>query len=385
MSGMEAALASGLLKVAGSKLVSLITSEFASMMGVTKDLSDLQDVHGEITGWLSALHDRAIESDPSLRWVTKLRDIAYDISDLLDEIHLESEKQRINSDGDNHSVTKCFCAKPNSFQFRWKVAQKIKAIKLEFSAVVKKRSDANILLNSLPVDHHHTRRNMTTGLGNLEESKIPKRDQEKDGIISKLVESNEEKNGLIVSIVGLGGSGKTTLAQHICHDNRIKENFKDGIFWVYVSQEFHREKLIGKLFEAITKKKSDLQTRQYMIDEISKELNGKKFLLVLDDAWHEDRDDWLQFLQLVKGGASGRKVLLTTRDCKVADAVESRLIFNLALLSQPESWQFFLESSGWFEEDLGSECSEVGKELVSKCGGVTYCHQNSWRCPPWQE
>ncbi|PVH33753.1 hypothetical protein PAHAL_8G059700 [Panicum hallii] len=56
MSGMEAALASGLLKVAGDKLVSLIKSEFASITGVKKDLSDLQDIHGEITSWLSLVH-----------------------------------------------------------------------------------------------------------------------------------------------------------------------------------------------------------------------------------------------------------------------------------------------------------------------------------------
>ena len=45
MTGMEAALVSGVLKVAGGKLVSLIASEFASITGVKKDLCELQDIH----------------------------------------------------------------------------------------------------------------------------------------------------------------------------------------------------------------------------------------------------------------------------------------------------------------------------------------------------
>ncbi|KAL6658532.1 hypothetical protein ACP70R_004118 [Stipagrostis hirtigluma subsp. patula] len=375
MSGMEAALASGLLKVASAKLVSLITNEIVSIMGVTKDLLELQDIHGEITSWLSALRCTSIESDPSLRWVMKLRNVAYDIDDLLDEVHLEAEKQKIESDDDKHAIADCFCTKPKSFMFKCKVAHKIKAIRVAFAAIVKQRRDANTILNNLPVDHRLVgSRNMTTGelslLGNVEESKIPTRDQEKGEIISKLLEDNEGQNGWVVSIVGLGGSGKTTLAEHICHDNKIKEQFKDTIFWVHVSQEFDLQQLIGKLFEAIIEKKSDLQAQQLMLREISDKLGGKKFLLVLDDAWHEDSHDWEQFMVHLNRGAPGSKILLTTRNGKVAEAVKCNDIFDLAFLSEAESWSLFLKISELAEEELGPEFVQIGKEVVKKCGGV---------------
>jgi hypothetical protein len=90
MVGLEASLA--LLKVASNKIVSLITTEFASISGVTKDLSELQDILGEVTRWLSAVRDRATHSDSSLRWIMQLRNVMYDIDDLLDEVHLETEK-----------------------------------------------------------------------------------------------------------------------------------------------------------------------------------------------------------------------------------------------------------------------------------------------------
>jgi hypothetical protein len=207
-------------------------------------------------------------------------------------------------------------------------------------------------------------------LSNAQESKIPSRDHLKTEIISKLLESNNGEDGHIISIVGLGGSGKTTLARHIYHDVKIKVHFKESVFWVHVSQEFCGEKLVGKLFEAIIGEKSDLQAQQHMLHAISNKLSGKKFLLVLDDAWHEDRHDWENFTVHINNGASGSKALLTTRNQNVAKAVEFKLIFKLPFLSKDESWSFFLKSSGWIEEDLDSDFIMVGKDIIKKCGGM---------------
>ncbi|OEL22199.1 putative disease resistance protein RGA3 [Dichanthelium oligosanthes] len=373
---MEAALASGLLKVAGDKLVQLISSEFASIMGVKKDLSELQDIHGEITIWLSLVRDRAIENDPSLRWVMKLRNVAYDIDDLLYEVQLEDEKQKMDIDDGKHSIFCCVYAKPKTLQFRCKVAHKIKEIKMKYAEILNQRSNTNTIMSNLLVDHPVGSRRIkrTIGevsmLGNVEESKIPTRDQEKDKIMGKLLESNEGEDGLTISVVGIGGSGKTTLAKHICHDSNIKEHFKSKVFWVHVSQEFDVEKLISKLFEAIVEQKSDLHAQRHMLHEISNKLSGKKFLLVLDDAWHEDRNDWDQFMVHLKSGAPGSKILLTTRDRKVAESVKSSYIFDLAFLSEAESWNLFLKSSGCTEKELDYEFIQVGKETVNKCGGV---------------
>ncbi|TVU26298.1 hypothetical protein EJB05_28837, partial [Eragrostis curvula] len=373
MSGMEAALACGLLKVAGNRLVSLMASEFASITGVKNDLSELQDINGEITSWLSTVRDLSIENDQKFRWVIKLKDVAYDIDDLLYEFHLKSEDYKIDSYRDKHAIADCLRVKPSSFIYRCKLTRKVKAIKVKLAAIAKQRSVMNAIGNNLSVDQQPLSKNRAIGvlslLTNVEESEIPTRDKEKSGIICKLLESNEGKDDWIVSVVGLGGSGKTTLAKHICHDNKIKENFK-YTFWVHVSHDFNVEKLIGKLFEAITKQKSDIHAPQHMVDEISNKLSGEKFLLVLDDAWHEDKDDWKEFMVLLKSRAPGSKLMLTTRDRKVAEAVNSRHIFELAFLSEAESWNLFVKSCGQEEKDLGSEFIQFGKEIVNKCGGV---------------
>ena len=151
MTGMEAALVSGVLKVAGGKLVSLIASQFASITGVKKDLCELKDIHDDIT---ELLRDRAIEGGTPPPWVNKLRNIAYGIDVLLYEVHLQAEKHKMESDVKKQPIPGCgFCAKPKTFAFRCKVAHKMKAIKMEFAAIVKQRSDANNIRNNLPADH----------------------------------------------------------------------------------------------------------------------------------------------------------------------------------------------------------------------------------------
>ncbi|KAL6868259.1 hypothetical protein ACP4OV_015104 [Aristida adscensionis] len=373
MSGMEAALASGLLKAAGNKIFALITNEFSSITSVKKDLSELKDTFELVISRLSAFQDREIGSDTSFPWVKKLKIFAYDVDDLLDEVRLEAEKQNKDCDGDKHAVADCFCAKPKSFIFQCKIAHKIKAIKARLDEIEKQTSKMNAILQNLPANTPVSGRRDVDAelylLANVEESQIPKRDQDKDKIMSKLLEPNERTNVSIISIVGMGGSGKTTLAKHICHDENIIKHFNTAIFRVHVSREFHLDRLIGKLFEDITKEKSDNHSKPAMVSNISKELSNRMFLLVLDDAWHTNRHDWEQFMPHIKMGAPGSRVLLTTRNEEVADAVESWYTFRLECLSVPESWSFFLKISGW-TEDAGSELLEVGKEVVNRCGGL---------------
>ena len=95
------------------------------------------------------LRDRAIEGGTPPPWVNKLRNIAYGIDVLLYEVHLQAEKHKMESDVKKQPIPGCgFCAKPKTFAFRCKVAHKMKAIKVEFAAIVKQRSDANTIRNT---------------------------------------------------------------------------------------------------------------------------------------------------------------------------------------------------------------------------------------------
>ena len=265
--------------------------------------------------------------------------------------------------------------KPESFIFHCKAAKKIKAIKKRFATIVKQRANINIIATSLPGGRHsvfHINK-AAVGLSSvpaMDAALILGREMEKHQLISKLIETSDQQKTMIVSIVGLGGSGKTTLAKLVFNDgNTIAKHFKVRL-WVHVSQEFDFESIVGKLFEAIVHGKSECHNLQHMVKRISDELTEKMFLLVLDDVWTKDRIELEQFMVLMRSGGSGSRILLTTRNSDVAEAVESAYLFNLPLLSLADSWQLFLQSFGMTVEGLDREFLDVGNEIVNKCGGV---------------
>uniref|UniRef100_A0ACD5WQW1 Uncharacterized protein n=1 Tax=Avena sativa TaxID=4498 RepID=A0ACD5WQW1_AVESA len=369
MTPMEVALLSAVMKPAANKLVSLIGSEFVSIVGVTKDLCELRDLFGDITAWLSAVVVRTEATSSSPHWLKQLKAVVNDFDDLL--YRLEADKHKADSACENHVMANWFCTKPKPILSHTKMVQEIKEIKKRFAKIVRQRTEFNAIANSTLVTNHVQPTHKTIGEMSIltNTTYVIGRDEVKYSIISVLKEADIQERISIISIVGLGGSGKTTLAKYICQDGKIGKHF-EVVYWVHVSQEFNVEKLLGKLFESVSDEKSELHTFQHMSRKISQKLSARKFLLVLDDVWNEDKHDWEQFEQHLNSGAPGSKILLTTRDKNVAEVVESVEVVNLAVLSDDDSWKLFQQSSGWAEEGLDSEFIEVGKDIVKKCAGM---------------
>jgi len=372
---MEVVLVSEILKTMGTKLVPLVIKELSSTAAVAKDLLELQNRVEEINLWLNTVGDRAMRNDQSVNWLKRLKDAAYDAEDLVvHEFHIEAEKQDLNIGGKKNVVVKYLWKKPKSAVFEYKTAHKIKAIKKRFDAIVKERSDYSTIASSKLVDHPILHIHKTTGKvpqwTNVDERSVFGRDQVKSQIISKLIDTDDQQNVKVVSVIGLGGSGKTTLAKLVFNDGNIIKEFFEVILWVHVSKGFCVEKLVEKLFEAIADEKPNHLPLQHVSREISVKLAGKRFLLVLDDVWTEDRIHWEQFMVHLKSGATGSSILLTTRSRQVAEAVDSTYTCDLPFLSEMDSWKVFQQSLGMSIKDLDPEFLQVGTEILKKCGGV---------------
>ncbi|KAL6658299.1 hypothetical protein ACP70R_003885 [Stipagrostis hirtigluma subsp. patula] len=369
------AVISGTLKVVGNKLAPLLIKEYSSIVGVKDDLLELSGLVQEINWWLETAGERALEIYPSFNWLKQLKDVSYDVDDLVDEFHLEAEKyDEVNGDSGRHSVFKYLRTKPKSFMFQCKAAHRLKAIKKRFAAIVKQRTDYSAIANSVPVGHHvyHIEKTIeeTPSLPIVNTASVIGRDQEKQQIIAKLVENNDQQEIKVVSIIGLGGSGKTTLAKLVSSDNNVINHFEVRL-WVYVSQEFVVEKIIKKLFEAFADNDPGQHALPYMSKTVSDKLTGKRFLLVLDDVWTESRIQWDEkFMVHLQKGAPGSRILLTTRSRRVAEALGSTEQFGLSFLSPSDSWLLFEQSLFMPKQSLEYEFLEVGKEIVKKCGGV---------------
>ena len=195
------------------------------------------------------------------------------------------------------------------------------------------------------------------------------RDEDKEMIFSWMMTSNTNDNKLsICSIVGMGGMGKTTLAQHVFNDPKIEEVGFDEKAWVCVSDEFDVLKISKAIFEAFNKSKDDSENLEMVHGKLKEKLTGRKFFLVLDDVWNEDQHLWKSLQTPLKYGAMGSKILVTTRNSNVASIMESSKIHQLEQLREDHSWQVFAKHSVKDNSStLNSELKEIGMKIVEKC------------------
>ncbi|MBA0624932.1 hypothetical protein Godav_010200, partial [Gossypium davidsonii] len=124
-----------------------------------------------------------------------------------------------------------------------------------------------------------------------------------------LLKSNNSNGVFVLSIVGMGGMGKTTLAQLVYNDASTKESF-DHRAWVCVSDEFDAVNITKTILQSITSEPCAYNDLNLLQVKLKEKLSGKKFLLVLDDIWNESYEDWT-ILRSPFG--AGTKIIVTTR------------------------------------------------------------------------
>ncbi|XP_020110226.1 disease resistance protein RGA2-like isoform X2 [Ananas comosus] len=219
----------------------------------------------------------------------------------------------------------------------------------------------------------------------LTEDTICGRDTEKERIVEWLTKptSDEPENASATvgevsafAIVGMGGLGKTTLAQFIYHDEKVRKCF-DLVLWVCVSDQFDVAMLTRKILEAANVRESLGDKSLNTIQEILKEkLISKKFFLVLDDVWADKKFlQWKSLVSPLKFGQHGSKILLTTRMDSVADTVASILrckkeSLTLTGLEKVDFMRLFNTHAfaGTNIDDHGN-LKLIGEQIAKKLGG----------------
>jgi replication-associated recombination protein RarA len=173
----------------------------------------------------------------------------------------------------------------------------------------------------------------------VNESEIYGRGEEKEKMIQALL-TNESDNLAIYAVWGMGGLGKTTLAQLVYNDVRVEKHFEMRI-WVCVSDDFQITRLIKAIIESIDRRASDLSELDPLQQSLQEKLRGRKFLVVLDDVWNEDEVKWDGLKSVLCCGAKGSKVIVTTRIEKIALKMATLPIYHIGGLSEDDSWSLF--------------------------------------------
>jgi hypothetical protein len=299
-------------------------------------------------------------------WLDELRDAVFDAEDILDEIATEILKSKLGAECQTSArkVRNFLSTFLNPF-FK-EIQRKVERVldRLEYLA---KQKDF-LGLREGPGGKSYERL-PTTSL--VEESCIFGRDCDKEAVINLLL-SHDASGGemCVISIVGMGGIGKTTLAQLVYNDKRVKGSF-DLKAWVHVSHEFDVFRVTKTILEAATSSACYINDLNRLQVTLKEKLVGTKFLLVLDDVWNRSYADWEIFIKPFKIGAQGGTVLVTTRDNDVASVVRSCGIHCLKKLSEDDCWSIFSDHA-FHNVDFNAhpELEAVGRQIVKKCEGL---------------
>ncbi|XP_059440705.1 putative disease resistance protein At3g14460 [Corylus avellana] len=169
----------------------------------------------------------------------------------------------------------------------------------------------------------------------------------------------------------MGGIGKTTLAQLVYKDKRVKEHFHLQA-WVCVSDEFDVLKLTKTILEEVgSSTNTDSNNLNLLQLTLNEKLMDKKFLIVLDDVWNENYVDWEMLSKPFKSGAPGSTVIVTTRNDDVASIMRTIPTHRLNTLLEEDCWSLFAKHAfldGIF--DARPELEAIGRQIVKKCEGL---------------
>ncbi|KAL6327557.1 hypothetical protein AAG906_021847 [Vitis piasezkii] len=322
------AFLSSLFEVVLDKLVAAPLLDYARQLKV--DTAVLQEWRNTLLHLQAVLHDaeqRQIRDEAVKRWLDDLKALAYDIEDVLDEFEAEAKRPSLvqgpqsSSSSSSGKVWKFNLSfHPSGVISKKKIGQKIKIITQELEAIVKRKSDLHFREGDGGVSSV-TEQRLTTSL--VDEVEVYGREGDREKIM-KLLLSDEVATAdrvQVIPIVGMGGVGKTTLAQIIYNDKRVGDKF-DFRLWVCVSDQFDLVGITKAVLESVPEHSSNNSN-------------------TLQSLQHKP-DNWSTLQAPLKAGAQGSVIIATTRNEKVASIMGTTPFVALANYQMNIAGQFAL-------------------------------------------
>ncbi|KAG8492809.1 hypothetical protein CXB51_010127 [Gossypium anomalum] len=374
----EAAL-SAFLELLSGKLVDSVLNFVADHRQVHQQLEQRQSILPEIKAVLNRAEEKQIkDEDEGVKiWLDDLQYLAYDVDDILDDFAYQQLRLKIQKPQAQASTSKvqkliptcCTGANfsPTSFKFNTEMISKIKEITGRLNSLNTRRSSLGLseIMSQGATSKGKKPRLQPTSLMDGAVEYVGRANEKQEML--EFLNSNNSDGVCVLSIVGMGGMGKTTLAQLVYNDASIKESF-DHKAWVCVSDEFDAVNITKTILQSITSEPCAYNDLNLLQVKLKEKLSGKRFLLVLDDIWNESSTDWT-ILRAPFG--AGTKIIVTTRLEKVSSNVDSVKAFYLDKLSHPDCLFIFAQhalKARNFDGHL--QFKEVGENIVKKCNGL---------------
>ncbi|XP_022736200.1 disease resistance protein RPM1-like [Durio zibethinus] len=308
-------------------------------------------------------------------WVKQIREVAHDMEDILDEYMLLLTHN--HGEGLSGFLHKMSCCVRN-MKACYRIALDIQGI--------------NSRIRDICDGHRRLRQKFcadegssSNGVGNtwqdrrwdallLDKTDVVGIDESKKKLIGWLVGGGTDRK--VISLSGMGGLGKTTLAKQVYDDAEVKKHFPLHA-WTTVSQPFKLEGLLKEMVQQLSRVISkpvpegvDSMSSYQLKTIIKNWLQKRSYLIILDDVWRIN--EWDAIKIALPANDCGSRVMLTTRNADLAfsSRIESEgAVYNLEPLPSEESWTLFCRKTF-----RGNYCpphlEEICKQILKKCEGL---------------
>ncbi|CAN6162258.1 unnamed protein product [Urochloa humidicola] len=298
-------------------------------------------------------------------WLQRLKKVSYEAIDVFDEFKYEELRRDAVKKGHHRKlgvdVVSLFPAR-NPIVFRYRMSKKLHKILQNIEVLVKEMNDFRFTQRQQippPVQWRQTDSIMVDSERDIVSRS---RNEEKKKIVKVLLE--QEEDIMVLPIIGVGGLGKTTFVQLIYNDPEVKKHF-NLLRWCCVSEDFD----IVNIARDICQRHEE--NREKALQDLQKELSGKRYLIVLDDVWNQDAEKWGKLMTCLKQGEMGSAILTTTRDAEVA---------RVMIMGAPGSYYLQKLGNRYMKEIIenrafsvqkpnSDELDEIVDKIVDRCVG----------------
>ncbi|KAF8391708.1 hypothetical protein HHK36_024017 [Tetracentron sinense] len=355
------------------KVVSFLEEETNLQSEMRADVDEIRRRLNTMEAFLKDAEGK--EQSASLKNLVKqVQEVAYEIDDVLDKFMLCVPQQ-----SHGHGLLDRLHTKAHIVR-HWgtyhEISSQIKAKKDKIQNIL---TEASTHFNSLNTASSSTvRRDPRLAYPAIVDDEIVGITNAKEELIRLL--TNGESRCTVISVVGTGGLGKTTLVKKVYDSQRVKNHFVSHA-WINVSESFDTKELLKRLLqklfedrrETVLPQGLDTMEDSTLIGELKKFLQRARYVVVFDDVW--SIDVWESMKHAIPNNYHGSRVMLITRDRDIASiCVRSPgHMHNLQPLPSQEAWKLFCIKAfrSW---DVGSCCPldlrELSQEIVKNCEGL---------------
>ncbi|CAL5381877.1 unnamed protein product [Camellia sinensis] len=364
------------VKLLFQKMSSFASSKLPTFEGIDTQLTNWTKMLSHIEALLIDAEEKQMKDRAVNLWLDELQDLAYDLDDLVDEFATEALRQNLKAKPPQASSSKVWNPipnfKPRDVVFNFKMRSKIEEINTRLRTSVDRSSQLNLVkIVETTTPTKTWPRPESTSL--IDEPRFYGREHDQSKIIELLVKGDESShnNVGVIPIVGMGGIGKTTLAQMVYKDETVNKYFNLKA-WVCVSNEFDIMKITKTIYDSVTPQSctsfNNLDQAQV---QLQKALAGRKFLIILDDVWNEDYNAWNVLKKPFNDGGQGSKVVVTTRNRDIATMMATVEPHDVMILSDEDCWSLFAQHAFVNSSiDANPNLVSIGKKIVEKCKGL---------------